>query len=122
MFTSHPGRLFARSLRIAAVLAFMLLSCLPAFAAGLGDLLIFSPPPTLATIEGNSVSGNRFDAFAGYTNISPSPIIFNGVNEVLIVDPEDVGVPNLTLENVGDARAGFERCIQTWTCTTPVCH
>jgi hypothetical protein len=59
-------------------------------------------------IEGNSLTGNSYTAFSGYTNSSLKTIVLYSVTGTLIVDPGELGFADLDTFNVDASLAALE--------------
>lgn len=77
----------------------------PALAQEFRALLSSDLSTILNTYQGSTTNGNTMTRHSRFQNISGIPFEITGVVDVQSLDPEDLGYPDLTLENVTAAKA-----------------
>lgn len=55
--------------------------------------------------QGSDIDGNTMTRTSRFRNISSTPFVITGVNEIHSLDPEDLGFADMTLENVEAVKA-----------------
>jgi hypothetical protein len=76
----------------------------PALAQEFRQVLSPNLSTTRNTYQGSTANGNTISSRHRYQNISPTPFVITGVDDVRSLDPEDLGFPDLTPENSNAAR------------------
>ncbi|MEM8943876.1 MAG: hypothetical protein AAGD11_01740 [Planctomycetota bacterium] len=70
-----------------------------------GDVTtLVSLPNVSNAYEGNSATGNTITRVVQYRNTSSLPFVVEGIRAVHSLDPEDLGFPDLTPDNLQDIR------------------
>ena len=79
----------------------------PAVAQEFRNLLSSDLSTILNTYQGSTVNGNTMIRYSRFQNISGIPFMITGVAGIYSLDPEDLGFPDMTLENVESAKAAM---------------